>query len=74
MVPVVLVISLLFRQAQATASDRAVPLIPSFLVAFIALVLLGSLQIIPPQMSQQASHASRACLVLAIAAGKLLLS
>jgi len=68
LMPVVLVISLLFRQAQATASDRAVPLIPSFLVAFIALVVLGSLQIIPPQVSDQASHASRACLVLAIAA------
>jgi len=68
LMPVVLVISWMFRQAQAAGSDRAVPLSPSFLVAFIALVLLASLQIIPPQVSQQASHASRACLVLAIAA------
>jgi uncharacterized integral membrane protein (TIGR00698 family) len=68
LMPVVLVISLLFRQAQVAASDRAVPLIPGFLIAFVVLVILGSLQIIPPQASDLASHASRAFLVLAIAA------
>lgn len=68
LMPIVLMISILFRRAQVEVSDRAVPLIPGFLIAFIVLVLLGSMQMIPPQVSGLASSTSRAFLVLAIAA------
>lgn len=68
LMPIVLMISILFRRAQVEVTDRAVPLIPGFLIAFIVLVLLGSLQMIPPEVSGHASSTSRAFLVLAIAA------
>lgn len=72
LMPVVLLVAVLFRQAQAQAQPvagvRAMPLVPGFLLAFVLLVVLGSLQVIPAPVSEQASHASRAFLVLAIAA------
>jgi len=72
LMPVVLLVAVLFRQAQAQAQPvagvRAMPLVPGFLLAFVLLVVLGSLQAIPAPVSEQASHASRAFLVLAIAA------
>jgi len=68
LMPIVLAISLFFRRAQIEMSDRPVPWIPGFLVAFIALVLLGSAQMISAEVSTYASDTSRAFLVLAIAA------
>ncbi len=67
LMPVVLVISLLYRRAQVQASGKPVPLLPGFLIAFIALVLLGSQGAIPAQASQMAGDVSRVCLLLAIA-------
>lgn len=70
LMPVVLVIAVLFRQA-ADASEqrsRAVPWIPGFLLVFIGLVLLGSMHVIEAPWPERASQLSRALLVLAIAA------
>jgi uncharacterized integral membrane protein (TIGR00698 family) len=78
--PVVIVIALLYRRhvseaAQAVAADgentiskASVPLIPSFLLAFIVLMLLASTQVLPKGWVDAASSASRWCLVAAIAA------
>jgi uncharacterized integral membrane protein (TIGR00698 family) len=68
LMPIVLGISILYRRAQVEVSDRPVPIVPGFLIAFIVLVLLGSQQMIPPEAAAQASSTSRAFLVLAIAA------
>ncbi len=79
--PVVVVIALLYRRqmadgAAAVAADgqpvlsstASVPLIPSFLLAFIVLMLLASSQVFPKSWVDAASSASRWCLVAAIAA------
>jgi uncharacterized integral membrane protein (TIGR00698 family) len=50
------------------AAPAAVPLIPGFLLAFIVLMLLASSQVFPKSWVELASHASRWCLVAAIAA------
>jgi uncharacterized integral membrane protein (TIGR00698 family) len=69
LMPVVLVIAYLYRApGQAVTGGGHVPLVPGFLVAFIALVLLASAGIFNPQVVSAASDASRALLVLAIAA------
>jgi uncharacterized integral membrane protein (TIGR00698 family) len=68
LMPIVLCISLLYRRAQVELSDKPVPIVPGFLIAFIVLVLLGSQQLIPPEVAAMANNTSRACLVLAIAA------
>lgn len=44
------------------------PLIPPFLLAFLAMLLLASSGLVPPVAVQAATDASRICLVLAIAA------
>lgn len=67
LMPVVLVISMLYRRAQTQASGKPVPMLPGFLVAFIALVLLGSQGFIPAEASRLAGDVSRLCLLLAIA-------
>jgi uncharacterized integral membrane protein (TIGR00698 family) len=79
--PVVVAIALLYRRqmvdaALAVAADgqavssgkTSVPLIPSFLLAFIVLMLLASSGVFPSSWVDNASHASRGCLVAAIAA------
>ena len=66
--PVVLVLSVLLRTQRGPAVGRSVPLLPGFMVAFIALVLIGSLGWVSPQVSDTASAASRWLLIVAIAA------
>lgn len=69
LMPVVLVIAWLYRApGQATRGAGAVPLVPGFLVAFIALVLLSSSGVFNPATVAFASGASRTMLVIAIAA------
>lgn len=69
LVPVVLAFTLLFRtSAQAAARSARRPLLPSFLVAFVVLVLLNSTGLIPQAVAAAASDLSRWCLVTAIAA------
>lgn len=69
LMPVVMLISLLYRRQQATEGKALnMPLVPGFLVAFVVMVLLASSGWVPPVVVQGATDASRACLVLAIAA------
>lgn len=68
--PVVVVVSLLVRHSlgrQAAAGTRP-PIVPAFLLGFVALVVLSSLGWMGPGVRDAAGSASRALLVMAIAA------
>ncbi|TCO81195.1 putative integral membrane protein (TIGR00698 family) [Plasticicumulans lactativorans] len=67
LVPVVVGVSWLFRQRHAGGGHRA-PLLPGFLLAFVALVVVNSLGLIPARIAGGLGELSRACLVAAIAA------
>lgn len=69
LMPVVFMIALIYRShAQLTESTAKVPLVPWFLLVFIALVLLSSLGIFNDSVVAYASDGSRTMLVVAIAA------
>jgi uncharacterized integral membrane protein (TIGR00698 family) len=65
LVPVVLVLSAVFRSRERSSR---VPMLPWFLVLFVAMVLLNSAGWLPEGASSALSTTSRVCLVLAIAA------
>ena len=66
LLPVVLVFSLVFR-TRSEGGNRP-PLLPGFLIGFAILVVINGLGIIPKPVTDAASHLSRWCLVVAIAA------
>lgn len=69
LLPVVLVVSFIWnQQRQPSGSGQEAPLVPTFLIAFAALVAINSLGLLPPEIVQTSSSLSRACLVTAIAA------
>lgn len=68
LVPVVLVFMWLFRATRQDQDQTRVPMLPGFLVGFIALVLINSLGLIPETVSEGLSNLARWCLVTAIAA------
>ncbi|QMW24561.1 putative sulfate exporter family transporter [Sandaracinobacteroides saxicola] len=69
LLPVVLLISLIFR-AQLAAGPRTSrpPLLPTFLIGFVLLVAVNSTGLVPRVVTGTLSDASRWCLVAAIAA------
>jgi uncharacterized integral membrane protein (TIGR00698 family) len=67
LVPVVLVLALLFRARAAAAGPHA-PLLPWFLLVFVALVLVNSAGWVPAVAGEWLASFSRWCLVAAIAA------
>lgn len=69
LVPAVLSFSLLFRQTSPTGGSRTggAPLVPSFLIAFVVIVLINSFGLIPHAVTAVANNVSRWCLVTAIA-------
>jgi uncharacterized integral membrane protein (TIGR00698 family) len=69
LLPVVMVVSFAVRRRQGSGADlRRDPLLPPFLIAFVALVAIGSLGMIPKPVGAALNDVSRACLVVAIAA------
>lgn len=69
LMPVALLVAMAFRgPAQPTRRPLAIPLIPGFLVAFVVLMLLGSAHVFPASLTALAGDASKALLVVAIAA------
>jgi uncharacterized integral membrane protein (TIGR00698 family) len=69
LLPVVMTLGLAFRaQGKATDGRRAAPPFPLFLLAFAALVAIGSLGWLPKPAVDAASDVSRWCLVAAVAA------
>ena len=67
LVPVVIVMSLLLRRKQY-ARDRREPLLPLFLIAFVALVLVNSTGWVSGQAGEVLALASSWCLLTAVAA------
>ena len=65
--PVVVVVSLLARRGGRSEAHNRPPIVPVFLMGFVALVVLGSLGLTTPTLTQLASDGSRALLVAAIA-------
>ena len=67
--PVVLVASLMIRARLETATEgKQPPLLPGFVIGFIALAVLNSLSLIPSVVSDFLSACSRWLLLIAIAA------
>ena len=67
LVPVVLLLSLKFRRQGESAAAARPPLLPVFLMGFVALVVVNSLGLIPSAVTGWLSSLSRWCLVVAIA-------
>ncbi|MBJ7534240.1 putative sulfate exporter family transporter [Rhodomicrobium vannielii ATCC 17100] len=68
LLPVVVVITLVERQSNGTASGGRTKLIPNFLLVFIAIVTLNSFGLLPSSVQSEMSDASRWCIVISIAA------
>ena len=69
LLPVVMVITIAVRRRNKSVENRSKdPLLPPFLIAFVALVAIGSLGWIPASLGTAINEVSRACLVIAIAA------
>jgi len=68
LVPAVMVFIFLFRKSRKESDSGKVPALPSFLVAFVVLVLINSMGWIPPVVTDVFTDMSRWCLVTAIAA------
>ena len=68
LVPAVMVFIFLFRKSRKESDSEKVPALPSFLVAFVVLVLINSMGWIPPVATEVLTSMSGWCLVTAIAA------
>lgn len=73
LLPVVMLIAFGYRKWGAVhdaddLSQNKPPLVPGFLIGFMALVILASTGWVPPEVTAMANGASRWCLVIAIAA------
>ena len=67
LVPVVVIISLITHRSRADSPDKR-PLLPWFLVAFVAMVIVNSAGWIPPQAHELLTPISSWCLLTAVAA------
>jgi len=69
LVPTVLLIGLIFKKDRSAAdADTKTPLLPLFLIAFIAFVIANSFSFVPAVMVLGLTETSRWCLVTAVAA------
>jgi uncharacterized integral membrane protein (TIGR00698 family) len=69
LLPVVIGLGAAFRARRPVGSvANREPLVPLFLVGFVALVIMASLGWVPANVQSALGHASRACLIVAIAA------
>jgi len=69
LLPVVIGLGVAFRAHRPVGSvANREPLVPLFLVGFVTLVVMASLGWVSPSVQSALDHASRACLIVAIAA------
>jgi uncharacterized integral membrane protein (TIGR00698 family) len=69
LLPVIVIVALMFRaKSETKTSWRSAPLVPGFLLAFIALVAINSTGLVPKELPAAAGEVSRWLLVAAIAA------
>lgn len=68
LMPVILLTVLLTRPRGAATQEKRPPLLPGFIIAFVALVAINSSGLLPHALAEFGGDFSRACLVAAIAA------
>ena len=68
LLPIVMAFAMALHRKRGGEGPRAEPLMPPFLIAFVSLIVAGSLGLIPPAIAHALNEAARACLVVAIAA------
>lgn len=68
LLPVVVGIGLIYRTQATSAGTQTQPLLPHFLIGFVALVVLGSVIQLPAVVVGTVSELSRWCLLIAISA------
>ncbi|UYI49398.1 putative sulfate exporter family transporter [Vibrio natriegens] len=71
LMPVILLIALSFRAQRKNDGQEShinAPIIPFFLMMFIALIVINSFNLVPPTVSEGMSEISKWCLVISIAA------
>lgn len=68
LLPVVVGIGWAYRKAGEAGAAQTQPLMPHFLIGFVALVVLGSVVSLPPVLISNVSEVSRWCLLVAISA------
>jgi uncharacterized integral membrane protein (TIGR00698 family) len=68
LVPVVMCFTFIFRHGEGDKGKSKIPKLPGFLVAFVILVIINSLGMIPDNVADGMTNLSRWCLVTAIAA------
>jgi uncharacterized integral membrane protein (TIGR00698 family) len=68
LVPIVLILCIVFQSRSGTTEVNTQPLVPFFLIGFIWLMLANSFGFVPAIAAEWFNMASRACLVVAIAA------
>jgi uncharacterized membrane protein YadS len=56
------------RRGDAGPDRKKIPLLPSFLVAFVALAALNGFHVVPPPLASVLSEASKWLLVISVAA------
>lgn len=68
LMPAVIIYSMVYRQNMSDSAGTRPPLVPTFLLGFIALVVINSLGFMPAEVASSLGDASRWCLVTAISA------
>jgi uncharacterized integral membrane protein (TIGR00698 family) len=70
LLPTILVVAMVYRShvGAGVPGRKAPPLVPGFLIGFVALVAINSTGMVPSSILDQTGEASRWCLVTAIAA------
>jgi uncharacterized integral membrane protein (TIGR00698 family) len=68
LLPAVLLISFAVRRRSETMVPQVGPLVPRFLIAFVGIVVINSLGLVPKVAIEGTDLVSRACLITAIAA------
>ena len=69
LLPTIVIVALMFRSKMtAGPSGKRPPLVPMFLLGFVALVAINSSGVVAAEIMEQTSAASRWCLITAIAA------
>ncbi|MEO0576540.1 MAG: putative sulfate exporter family transporter [Pseudomonadota bacterium] len=68
LVPAVALIAWLFNRGEKDADGKPVPSLPFFLIAFVVLMLVNTLGLIPTYVQQTLTQTAAYCLVVAVAA------
>jgi uncharacterized integral membrane protein (TIGR00698 family) len=68
LLPTVIIYAMLFRNQTQDQGGKRPPTVPLFLIAFVILVVINSIGVVPEQVMTSLGELSRWCLITAIAA------